>query len=1306
MELAADLYQVKAGSEPVPSPGAGTASYVKQTAKAIVFNSSNYTLGYTLSWAQRSWLAYEEVCPSEDSQCTTEETLLLYDAALAACGATDPYSGFIYQETGSTLNTNSTCDSTCLPTWSSYWYCANNNPGNRICDYPANLQQQFTAFNALCEAAKAAHCPRDVARGTVGGSVRPTPGVFVGAATLIGFDFSVSPPANHEDMIITVDGSAPQVFNLQADMSTPDLAVAALNALNMGATASLDATTGAVVLTSDTAGTGSAVEVDVASSGANVRAIFGGGGVASPGAPPVSTVALAEPVPGIEKGQIVTGTGIAETVTVAAFSGSCAGSDDGTGTTALTSAPAVVSPVIALTGAITTVAPGQIVSGTGILDTATVLSTAGICTGSNDGTNDGTPVPCAPNVATAGTLVGSSFTPFDFASATAGTFTGDSIAPHDFSTPASPGTLAGNGFVGADFSGAGLGTQPLVLTVDGSGAPITVSLTAAMSSAGDVVAALNADGAFAAAAVASVDGSEVKITSRTTGPLSAVAIETGSSGANAQALFGSSPAVATGASAAAEDLAVTIDGVPITVSLDVNVMSAADAVAALNADATFAAAATASVEGGNIKITSASTGPSSMVVMETSTTGSNALDLFGSSPSTINGVASPNEMLRVVVDGQSAQSIALGINVQSPADLVDALNPSSGTYTGTFVPYDFSPATSGTYAGTGFTPFDFTGVNSKNLIVEVDNSGVLQSVLITGNCNTASSCVAFISVVGAVVTESAGMLVVTSATTGTNSAVRIDGTSDDEALLLFYISVPGAPIGGVSTGGEADRTEQLVVEIDNSGDLLSIPLTSHLASFTDAVGALTRPGSPLAPTAGTATGSSFAGYDFANDGPEQLVIVVDGGRLQLLTLSTDLTTATAAAAALTTGIDGATASVTGANVIAIRSDSTGSSSSVLIEATGSGSNALALVDSPIYVAGTGPPAVVSAVSGSVVLTSATSGTSSAVRVDGSSGPNAQRIFVNPIQTDGQAGALSGALASVDGLNVRLTSLSVGAASSVGLGDSSGNNALRLFGADQSDLSSLVTASGIDGNSKCAVQGGNCIFAANTVTLSSSTSIGSGTTLTFTTPVTTATVDGAVGGTSVSIASPNDNIVTGLVVSGVGISETVTVAAIRGTCTGSDDGLGAACANSAANDACAILAEGNNCVFSTTNFELSIAQTIADLVTLTFSAMVPTPCATSAGQDTCEVTGGNCVFGTSEIVLSRGQTLADRVELTFKMPVATAVVNAAVDSSSLVTLQSGNAAIRTGMAISGPGLPSTPPVRIVATTGKIFAIAHE
>eukprot|EP01052_Picozoa_sp_SAG31_P004132 SAG31_NODE_168_length_21484_cov_21.524994_11_plen_2243_part_00 len=125
------------------------------------------------------------------------------------------------------------------------------------------------------------------------------------------------------------------------------------------------------------------------------------------------------------------------------------------------------------------------------------------------------------------------------------------VSGSERASPSSAGTLTGNGFVGADFSGAGLGTQPLVLTVDGSGASITVSLTAAMSSAGDVVAALNADGAFAAAAVASVDGSEVKITSRTTGPLSSVAIETGSSGANAQALFGSSPVVATGASAAA-----------------------------------------------------------------------------------------------------------------------------------------------------------------------------------------------------------------------------------------------------------------------------------------------------------------------------------------------------------------------------------------------------------------------------------------------------------------------------------------------------------------------------------------------------------------------------------------------------------------------------------------------------------------------------------------------------------------------------------------------------------------------------------
>eukprot|EP01052_Picozoa_sp_SAG31_P004133 SAG31_NODE_168_length_21484_cov_21.524994_12_plen_197_part_00 len=87
--------------------------------------------------------------------------------------------------------------------------------------------------------------------------------------------------------------------------------------------------------------------------------------------------------------------------------------------------------------------------------------------------------------------------------------------------------------------------------------------------------------------------------------------------------------------------------------------------------------------------------------------------------------------------------------------------------------------------------------------------------------------------------------------------------------------------------------------------------------------------------------------------------------------------------------------------------------------------------------------------------------------------------------------------------------------------------------------------------------------------------------------TTAIVSGRVsGGTTVVLAPPgNSNVLPGLVVSGDGISTTVTVVAITGICTGTDDGSNAvapvACANNDDDDGCAVLAAGNNCMFSVT-----------------------------------------------------------------------------------------------------------------------------
>ena len=109
------------------------------------------------------------------------------------------------------------------------------------------------------------------------------------------------------------------------------------------------------------------------------------------------------------------------------------------------------------------------------------------------------------------------------AAATAGSLTGSGFATYTFATP-----------------------QPLVLAVDGAAVTISVSMTGAVATAADVVALLNADATFAAAAVAAVDGTNVKITSLATGAGSAVAIDA-SSGADAKLLFGAAPVAAAGA---------------------------------------------------------------------------------------------------------------------------------------------------------------------------------------------------------------------------------------------------------------------------------------------------------------------------------------------------------------------------------------------------------------------------------------------------------------------------------------------------------------------------------------------------------------------------------------------------------------------------------------------------------------------------------------------------------------------------------------------------------------------------------------
>eukprot|EP01052_Picozoa_sp_SAG31_P004136 SAG31_NODE_168_length_21484_cov_21.524994_15_plen_1801_part_00 len=844
-----------------------------------------------------------------------------------------------------------------------------------------------------------------------------------------------------ENLYVRIDGGVLQTVVLAVDISTLDEAVAAMEVelANCGATIDVvvDHTgTDVLQITSTTTGTGSSVEIDPAS-GSNALGLFGGVGTSSLGS---GSGALHETL-------VVSVNGGSEQVIPLT-------TNIGTPFDAATALSAIVGAAVSVHNDIVKITSAT----TGPASTV--------------------------SVGLSGSYTGDSFAAYNFAMI-AGTFTGDSIAPHDFSTPASPGTLAGNGFVGADFSGAGLGTQPLVLTVDGSGAPITVSLTAAMSSAGDVVAALNADGAFAAAAVASVDGSEVKITSRTTGPLSSVAIETGSSGANAQALFGSSPVVETGASAAAEDLAVTIDDVPITVSLDVNVMSAADAVAALNADATFAAAATASVEGGNIKITSASTGPSSTVAVDGTGSGPNALLLFGSGISS-NG-ADRNEQLTIRVDGGSPQTITISSNIRSASDFVAATAPTAGSLAGELIPYDFSrqgtggffigdafvpydfarPATAGFALGSAFAPYDFGSLGAEQLVLTVDSSvspvpvafsaAVFSpdQVVSTLNEDAAFAAVAVASVDGSEVK-------ITSRTTGPLSSVAIEtGSSGANAQALFGSS----PV--VATGASA-AAEDLAVTIDDVP--ITVSLDVNVMSAADAVAALNADATFAAAATASVEGgnikitsastgpSSTVAVDGTGSGPnalllfgsgisaqgvssaaEQLTIRVDGGSPQTITISSNITSAADMAALLTVSctpdrwIGGRWAAAScsdglvGATTEAVRSGRWGSSD--------------------------------------LRITSDSPGASSSIAVSPSaSGPNALRLLNDPVAEAGTPGIVGAAAAvALDGTNIVLQSNTLySATSTVAVDGSSGPNILRMFGTGRTGTASGPHAAALFG----------------------------------------------------------------------------------------------------------------------------------------------------------------------------------------------------------------------------------------------------
>jgi hypothetical protein len=249
----------------------------------------------------------------------------------------------------------------------------------------------------------------------------------------------------------------------------------------------------------------------------------------------------------------------------------------------------------------------------------------------------------------------------------------------------------------------------------------------------------------------------VVIESSSTGDSSSVAIGP-TSGLNAVGLVASGLSIAgqdeaapsvgaatsgsyTGASFAAhdfsgshnEDLVLTVDGQDQTVTLDENIVHDTDAVAALSAGLTGVVVV---LDHGNIVVTSSSTGTASSVVLDVAHSGAHAAGLFGSGAAVAGS------------DGQP------------------------------------SPATSGSYAGDHFHPYNFVG-HEEELIVTVDGRDetiVLSTNMVDVDC----ALEALAGLPGAHASIHDGELKIESLSVGAHSSVWISERSGTHAQALFY----------------------------------------------------------------------------------------------------------------------------------------------------------------------------------------------------------------------------------------------------------------------------------------------------------------------------------------------------------------------------------------------------------------------------------------------------------------------------------------------------------------------------------------
>ena len=242
----------------------------------------------------------------------------------------------------------------------------------------------------------------------------------------------------------------------------------------------------------------------------------------------------------------------------------------------------------------------------------------------------------------------------------------------------------------------------------------------------------------------------------------------------------------------------------------------------------------------------------------------------------------------------------LALSFRSEANaFVDLMgNPSIGTSGAPPVMYNGRAVSSGVLSGSSFTAHDFTADN-QNLIVVVDG-GSPQTISVVTNCDTLVNCATALSasITGASVTVNVATstLMITSSTTGVASTVSITATGSGLNALYTFCSNPLLVNALVVNGAAA--------------------------------------------SSGTLTGTSFEAHDFTSDN-QNLIVVVDGGSPQTVSVVSNCDTTTNCATALSALITGATVSAISNNLV-VTSSTTGTTSTVSVIETGSGNNVMSL----------------------------------------------------------------------------------------------------------------------------------------------------------------------------------------------------------------------------------------------------------------------------------------------------------------------------------------------------------------------------